>query len=170
MTTEICPDCGLELPVSSGAQHPYIGASAACWNLYSYLLAGEPPVAATAYGKLLNDAYCVQHHGLPEKAAAVQSVAIHLTTLYAVLKQGQRDTYWIRTRMLRGERRNRFTWLEPPKTNKVMTIQHIIEGQSSQERAERLDAYVTAVANNWLAVHEKTVVDWYERFVLAERI
>ncbi|MGB1251021.1 MAG: DUF5946 family protein [Candidatus Promineifilaceae bacterium] len=171
MPTEICPDCGVELPQSTGAHHPYIGASASCWTLYANnFLAGQPIVTDTAYGITIHDAYCVQHHGLSADKRAVQSVAVHLVTLYAVLKLGQTNTYWVRNRLLRGNRHNRFTWLTPPETNKQVTILPIVEAQSLHEQTKRLEHYVKSIADNWLPLHEETVVHWYEKFVLADRI
>ncbi len=170
MASEICPDCGIELPVSNGLGHPYIGASPSCWELYSYLLVGEPSVAPTQFGILLNDAYCVQHHGVSTKPQAIQSVAIHLLTLYGVLGLGHKNAKWVRDRLLRADYRNRFTWLTPPKDNQAMTILQIIEGNSPQGRAALLEQYITTVYNSWVERHEPTLADWWQRFVLPNRL
>jgi hypothetical protein len=87
---EVCPDCGIVLPqlAESDPTHRYIGASASCWQLFSYLLnAGEPPVAPGRLNPLLVDAYCVQHHGTPSPQA-INSVAVHALALHGVLAAG----------------------------------------------------------------------------------
>jgi hypothetical protein len=69
---------------SDGPTHPYIGASPGCWAVFGELtvagLAGVPS------GHLAVDTYAVQHPGLPERRA-LQSVAVHLITLCALLER-----------------------------------------------------------------------------------
>lgn len=170
MATEICSDCGVELPISNGLSHPYIGGSPSCWECYSFLLAGSPSTAPTQFGILLNDAYCVQHHGVPTKPQAVQSVAIHLLTLHGVLGLNHKNPMWIRNRLLRGDYRNRFTWLTPPADNQRINILQIVQGESSEERAVLLEKYVKTVYNSWVKLYETTLNDWWQRFVLPDRL
>ncbi len=171
MEIEICSDCGIQLPVAAGARHPYIGGSSACWTLYTTtFMGGSPLVTQTRYGASLHDAYCVQHHGLAEKAAAVQSVGMHLVALYAVFRKNQKSNMWVIQRMLRGDRRNRFTWLTPPATNKQVTIGSILDGDDFAEQTRLMEKYITTTADNWLALYEDQVADWYERYVLAEKL
>lgn len=88
MNLEPCPDCGALLPPSSGVGHRYVGASAACWELFAALNnAGEPPLVPSTFNGLLTDAYMVQHPGVPSPQA-IQSVAVHLLALYGVLERG----------------------------------------------------------------------------------
>ena len=99
---ESCPNCRALLEPFDGPTHRYLGASAACWALYSALNVGEPPVTSTPYNALMVDAYAAQHYGEPSPQA-IQSVAVHLLALYGVLEQGQsvEQAIWLRTRPLR---------------------------------------------------------------------
>ncbi len=64
-----------------GATHPYIGASAGCWEAYGALL-------ATARGEqLVVDTYAAQHPGVEERRS-IQSVAVHLMSMCAVIERG----------------------------------------------------------------------------------
>ena len=100
-----CPGCGALFPPHDGPLHRYIGASAACWAMFSWSQAGggsdptgliarsripDNPVPVPAHGDavstdaLWGDAYGVQHHG-GDSPQAVQSVAVHLLDLHAII-------------------------------------------------------------------------------------
>lgn len=166
MATEICPDCGVELSVNNGVGHPYIGASPSCWELYSYLLIGSPEVTPSHFTILLNDAYCVQHHGISTKPQAVQSVAIHLLTLYGVLTLHHDNSKWIRDQILRGNYRNGFAWLTPPADNQRVNVLQIVQGETPEKRAALLEKYITTVHDSWVKLHEATLHRWWQQFVL----
>lgn len=88
LTLEPCPGCLAKLPPSAGGIHRYIGASAACWALFTALSSGgEPPLAPDPLLVVLADAYLVQHPGTPSPQT-IQSAAVHLLTLYGVLEAG----------------------------------------------------------------------------------
>ena len=87
MSESACPGCGLVLPDHDGPVHDYIGASAACWQLYGRVLARD-------YGefgmpdehKFIVDAYAVQHPG-ENVPRARQSVGLHLIRLCLMLER-----------------------------------------------------------------------------------
>src|SRR5262245_53935422 len=102
---EPCRGCGVNLPPSNGQTHRYIGASPACWAIFANLLnAGQPPLAPAPLNAVLGDAYAAQHPGTPGEQA-LQSVAVHLLTLYGVLNRGVTpdNALWIRQRALRDK-------------------------------------------------------------------
>lgn len=164
-----CPGCEALLPPSNNeATHRYIGASPACWALYSALCnAGEPPLAPTPFEPLLVDAYAAQHPGTPSPQA-IQSVAVHLLVLYGVLQQGEApsQSLWLRRRALRE--RGHFHWLTPPSFAGSLSVADIVQGPGPAARSELLARYVEAVWQRWSAQHRATLRDWYERFVLTE--
>ena len=56
-THTLCPGCQAQLAPADGPTHRYIGASPACWALYTTLYnGGEPPLAPAAQSQLLGDA------------------------------------------------------------------------------------------------------------------
>jgi len=171
--TETCPGCGVILPKSAGPTHRYIGASPACWAIFTALSnAGEPPLASTSTNELIRDAYAVQHPGTPSMQA-IQSVAVHLLTLYGVLVRGVRpgNALWIRRRALRergGARKGRFRWLEPPSFAGSLTVADIAQAPTPQERAEVAQRYVEEVWSLWAQMHAATVAAWYKEHILPD--
>ncbi|HLF87607.1 MAG TPA: DUF5946 family protein [Anaerolineales bacterium] len=82
-----CPGCRALLPDIDGPTHRYIGASPACWGIYTALTGGgEPPMAPAPSNTLIVDAYAAQHPGTPSPQS-IQSVAVHLIALYGVLEK-----------------------------------------------------------------------------------
>lgn len=171
---EPCPNCTALLPPHDGPTHRYIGASAACWALYSALNVGEPPVAPTPYASLMVDAYAAQHYGVPSPQA-IQSVAVHLLTLYGVLEEGLavEQALWLRTRPLRDgktAKHSRFHWLTPPDFTGSLTVADIVQATTPAERAVVTQRYVESVWSIWAAQAQATVAQWYERYVLADSV
>jgi Family of unknown function (DUF5946) len=180
-----CAACGLRSGRVDGPTHRYIGSSAACWALYTELLAGPPssetlantwvssapavqawPMTPAGLGVLLVDAYAAQHHGEPSPQAT-QSVGVHLLVLHGVLRAGQPATaaQWIRQRALR--RRGTFEWLTPP-AERALSIRHLFAG-AGVTRVHTPAAYVTSVFAAWERVHGQQLVTWYRELVLADR-
>jgi hypothetical protein len=169
-----CPGCGALLPPSDGPTHRYIGASPACWAIYSALGVGEPPVAPTMHGALLVDAYAAQHPGVASDQS-IQSVAVHLIALYGVLLLGRPpdEAVALRTRPLReqtGSKRGRFQWLTPPDLSTTVSVAAIAAAPTPAERAVLLESCVRSVWAAWAPGYEATIAQWYERYVLPARL
>jgi len=171
--TERCPGCRADLPKLVGPTHRYIGASPACWEIFSNLLnAGEPPIAPAPTNALIGDAYAAQHPGTPSDQA-IQSVAVHLLTLYGVVVGGvaPAGALWIRQRALREKRtpkRGRFRWLVPPTFEGSLTVSHIIREPGPVARAEKANEYVEQTWSLWYADHAQTISAWYDAFVVPD--
>jgi Family of unknown function (DUF5946) len=167
---EPCPDCRAMLPPSNGATHRYIGASAACWGLFTALQSGgEPPLAPHPLNGLLADAYAAQHHGVPSPQA-IQSVAVHLLTLYGMLVRGVTPSKALQIRLDAvsekwGSKNGRFHWLTPPDFSNSPTVADIVQQPTPEARTKLLVRYVNSVWELWAATHLETVADWYGRFV-----
>jgi hypothetical protein len=170
---EPCPGCCASLPTSTGPVHPYIGASPACWALFSDLFnGGHPPVAPTPANALLGDAYAAQHPGTPS-AQAIQSVAVHLLTLHGALVRGVAPTnaLWIRRRALRergSAKPARFRWLQPPVFAGALTIADIVAGSDPTARANLAQQYVDTVWSLWSGIHGPTIACWYDSYVVPD--
>lgn len=175
---EPCPGCGAALPASDGPTHRYLGASAACWAIYSAMFSGgEPRIAPTPALAQVVDAYAVQHPGTPSDQAT-QSVAVHLTALYAAFVK-QTDLgrlVWVRQRALRAKpghrsligKHGRFQWLTPPDFAGSINVAQIAEAATPQARAELVERYVREVWELWARDYLKTVAQWYEEFVVKD--
>ena len=172
---EECPGCGARLPHHNGPTHRYIGASAACWAVFSDLFnAGQPPMAPVPTLTLLGDAYAAQHPGTPS-AQAIQSVAVHVLTLYGVFVRGVEPTnaLWVRQRALREHGRakhERFHWLTPPLCTGSLTIVDIVQGSTALERATVAQHYIETVWTQWANLHVSSIARWYDAYVLANEV
>ena len=162
MPSERCPGCGLELPAISGPTHQYIGTSAACWALYGELLAREYESPKLLEGhRLTVDAYSVQHPGSPERRS-IQSVGVHLIALHLLFERGEpaaRVTARLGSLMTRLPA---LTWLDPPKPNGTLTVQHVLAA-SPDEHLERAREWASDVWQAWRPYHE-LVRGWAERY------
>jgi hypothetical protein len=171
--TERCPGCRVELPKLSGPTHRYIGASPACWAIFSDLLnAGEPPLAPAPTNALIGDAYAAQHPGTPS-GQAIQSVAVHLPVLHGVIARGVDpvSALWIRRRALREGRtpkRGRFRWLESPSFEGSLNVSDVARGHSPVERAERAREYVHGMWSLWRAEHGRIISEYYDAYVVPD--
>lgn len=169
-----CPGCGALLAPLDGPTHRYIGASPACWALYTALQsAGEPPLAPAPANALLVDAYAAHHPGIPSPPA-IQSVAVHLLTLHGIFAHGLGidQALWIRREALQersGSRHGRYTWLEPPDFSAVPTIAEVVSEPTPIARTAALGHYIKAVYQAWIAAHGTTIANWYAQFIAATR-
>jgi len=169
---EACPGCGALLPVSPAPSHRYIGASGACWDIYTSLhLGGEPPMQPGPLLELMVDAYAAQHPGVPGPQA-IQSVAVHLLALHGVLEKGlpPAQALWVRQRALRGARHDRFVWLDPPDFSGGPNVAAIANAPDPASRTALAERWIHSVWSAWAAQHEAAVAHWYEAFVLPERL
>jgi hypothetical protein len=156
-----CPGCGVVLPEYDGPTHPYIGASAACWALYGELLAFE--YAELGYPechRLTVDAYAVQHPGRREPRS-IQSVAAHLAGLYLVLERGMDGpkATAFKNRVAAGN--PGFRWLDPPQTNRALTIRDVFEIRRELRHCDAVQAWARSVWETW-EPHHDTVRHWVE--------
>ena len=154
-----CAGCGLELRVSDGWTHPYIGASPACWERYGCVLerAYADPLRREVL-QLAVDAYACQHPGEAGRRSA-QSVALHLVTLCMVLEQGAdpREGPKLHRRMV--ARPDVFTWLTPPHDRGHHTVLDVLDGKAY---AAAVTAWAEAVWGAW-EEHHDTVRAWVGR-------
>ncbi len=170
---EPCPDCRALLPPLDGPTHRYIGASSACWTLYTNLHnGGEPPLVPSPYNNLLVDAYAAQHPGVPSDQA-IQSVAVHTLVLYGVFEQGValEQALWLRLRPLREQKsskRGRFHWLTPPSFAGSITIADIVALSTPAARSQKVEAYVKQVWSFWAEQHHAVIAAWYQAYVLPD--
>ncbi len=152
--TEACPGCGARyLPLTGGATHAYIGASAACWEAFGELLAHE--FQDPAYGWIHRhtvDVYTVQHPGNNDQRQR-QSVALHLIGLCHWLKLGMdaRELTPI-TGRLANENRD-WPWLTPP-TNYEMTVLDILRASDAEQHGQLVREWAESVWQSWSQHHE----------------
>jgi hypothetical protein len=169
--TEICPGCRAVLPHNDGPTHRYIGASPACWALYS-ALNYDTPLAPTANNALIVDAYAAQHPGVPSDQS-INSVAVHLITLYGILERGEpvEKALWMRQQAVserNGPKRGRFHWLTPPDFRGSITIAEIVSQPTPEQRTALAVQYVMNIWQLWSQEYLSVVADWYGKYVLGK--
>lgn len=160
---EICPGCHARVEAGGGPVHRYIGASPGCWDVYTRLLAGEPPMREGSLHPLIVDAYAAQHPG-DDSPQATQSVAVHLVVLEAVLGHGMRLDMAVPIRIATvetGRRGYGFPKLEPVPQSWDLTIADVAGEETEAERGAAGDRYVPSVWETWKALHGRLIEDWH---------
>ena len=159
MPLERC-ECGLEFRPSDAPRptHSYLGATAGCWALYNELIAKQYEGFGALAKIRVNDAYCVQHHGVPERRA-IQSVNVHLVALCLQIEKGF-DGNQVNAPMQRVLRfADQFIWLEPPMPNGTLTIADILPAQTPEAQADAIESYARDIWHAW-QIHRAIVVKW----------
>jgi Family of unknown function (DUF5946) len=154
-----CIGCGLRLPDADGPTHAYLGASAACWALYGEVLAKEyGEYRYPSVHRLTVDTYSVQHPGTPSRRS-IQSVAVHLVSLYLVLEKNyssEKATAGIRRALAR---RHEFVWLDPPSTLGSLTILDVRNATDFSQHKAMVKRWAESVWQAW-SPHHETVRRW----------
>lgn len=154
MRITICPGCGAELPAHDGPVHRYIDSSAPCWAKYSELLAREyqDPAYRPAH-RLTVDTYAVQHPGRPSPQS-IQSVAVHLIALHAVLELALSSTE--ATALIRVcADKGRFTWLTPPRGAYRLNVMHPLAARTASEHRAAVGQWAQCTWEAWAQHHEQ---------------
>jgi hypothetical protein len=141
------------VPRIDGPIHRYMTSAPGCWAMFGELNArylSDP--AAVPYRKLCADAYAVQHPGTPGPQA-IQSVALHLVSLYGQLELGQSSEV-AHCLMERGVRfKGRFHWLTPPTFKDARTIAFMLAHLDDPLPAAR--EWAASAWQAWAAHHDQ---------------
>jgi hypothetical protein len=150
---DACPGCGARLVAHAGPTHAYLGASAACLDLYERVRrAPEPGGGGARLRRLIQDAYAVQHPGGHDRRC-VQSVAVHLMRLCDALEGHAAAT------APAGPRTRTLHWLEPPVPNGRHTLADLPYVGDQVRFAAAVEAWAADVWGAW-APHHATVRGW----------
>ena len=164
MKTTSCPGCGAELPAIDGPVHRYIESTPACWARYGELLAREyENPAYMASHRLTVDTYAVQHPGQPS-AQSIQSVAVHLISLHAVLERGmthREATARIKACVDDGK----FEWLVPPAGHYRLNVLHPLNATNASDHALAVHEWARCAWEMWAPHHER-IRSWAARVLV----
>ncbi len=154
MNTSRCVGCGVVLAESNGVTHRYMRSSPACWEMYGELLAREyQHPDRMGVHRLTVDTYAVQHPGT-RNSQSVQSVAIHLIALHAVLELGtsQKEA----TSLLKvGADKRQFYWLDPPVAEYRINVLHPYRAKSAAGHIARVQDWAISTWEAWARHHEQ---------------
>ena len=160
--TSRCVGCGVVLPEIKGPVHEYVESSPACWAVYSEVLAREysdRELFAQVH-RLSVDAYAVQHPGRPSPRS-IQSVAVHLMGLCAVLERGATHA-WARKVIAEGASlKGSFRWLEPPPSRGLVTVVQVWETKDLIEHADQVRNWAESAWGAWSGHHAR-VRQWLD--------
>ncbi|MGH9624098.1 MAG: DUF5946 family protein [Bryobacteraceae bacterium] len=162
MHSQVCPGCQANLPPIDGPTHGYMESSPACWAKFGKLLVREySDYRYMAAHQLTVDAYAIQHPGQPSPQS-IQSVCVHLVSLYASL---ERDISFARVPALRKRcaHSNAFLWLEPPASRGSLTVLHALSAQTPGEHMQRVREWAQICWDAW-AAHHSRVVEWFAMY------
>ena len=136
-------------------------SSPSCWKVYGDVLAREfSDPTYMAVHRLTVDTYAVQHPGQPSPQS-IQSVAIHLIGLYAVLEL--RLSFPEATVVLRrAADKMKFKWLDRPRSLGAMTAADVTRAQSASEHSAAVHAWAESAWKAW-AIHHPQVREWAAR-------
>jgi hypothetical protein len=158
---QACPGCGVILPAHDGPVHRYMESSPACWAEYGKVLAreyGDPELMAGCH-RLTTDTFAVQHPGKPSPQS-IQSVAIHLMALHAVLELGSTHDE-ARALLSRAADRMTFKWLDRPANLGNVTAADVARAGSNAEHMDAVKSWANAAWRAW-APHHSQVRAWAE--------
>lgn len=158
MHTTPCPGCGTELPSFDGPVHRYMDSSPACWAKYGELLVREyeNPEYMAAH-RLTVDAWAVQHPGRPS-AQSIQSVAVHLVSLHAVLEMSMSHREATALIKMCAEK-GRFEWLEPPVAPHWLNVLQPLAATSAAEHSTMVREWACSAWKAWTQ-HHKQIRTW----------
>lgn len=153
-----CYGCGCLVDKKDGQPHKYIGATQGCWDLYGQILAkeyGEYNYPQPTH-RLTVDTYAVQHPGRPGEQS-IQSVNVHLISLYLILEQGV-DGETATKKM--GEilsKEPRLEWLEPPMVNGQITVADVLKATTQEEHERKVREWAEDVWSCWYSKHRLAI-------------
>ena len=153
-----CYGCGALVDDVAGQPHKYIGAAQGCWNLYGEVLTKE--YGEYGYPELTHrltvDTYAVQHPGEPGRQS-IQSVNIHLISLYVILIKNFNGAAATKTIGNILAKQPTFEWLEPPVPNGTKTIADVLRAIDKQEHEKFVREWADNVFGCWYAKHERAI-------------
>lgn len=162
-TTERCIGCGARVPRIDGPIHPYMTSAPGCWAIFGELNARYFASTGASYRQLCADSYAVQHPGSPTVRQAVQSVGVHLISLYAQLEVGlPTDRMAVLLKPALKERGERYHWLTPPSFEHSLTVGFMASTDKDPLIAAR--EWAQSAWSAWSA-HHAQVRTWYDAFV-----
>ena len=156
-----CFSCGGLFPEMEGPVHRYMDSSPGCWAAFGEVLARE--YSDFRYGsvhRLTVDAYAVQHPGQPSPQT-IQSVAVHLGSLYLVLEKELSSDYAARVMDRLTDIKASFHWLEPPAGLGALTVADVLPAKDGPGHVALVRRWAASAWAAWGA-HHRQVKEWVE--------
>jgi hypothetical protein len=149
-----CLGCGALVPDIEGSTHEYMLSAPGCWSLFNRVAVQQYEIASFDLRRLAVDAYAVQHPGTTDRRA-VQSVAVHLLSLYFVLERGLTPTKATDKMRHALTDKSRFVWLKPPSSMGEITVVDVVNGTDLIEHEEMVKRWARSAWEAWRAYHDQ---------------
>ena len=161
--TESCIGCGPTVPRIEGPTHRYMTAAPGCWARYGELsgtLAASPKLQSAR--QFTVDAYAAQHPGTPNPQA-IQSVAVHLMSLYAYLERGQSVAAAPQLLQRAASAKGVYHWLTPPSFRCSRTVFDLPRPGAGPVVTAAAKEWAESVWGAWRA-HHSQVAAWFAQY------
>ena len=149
-----CLGCGALVPDIDGPTHEYMLSAPGCWATFNEVAVQQYEIASFDLRRMAVDAYAVQHPGTTDRRA-VQSVAVHLISLYFVLERGLTPTEATDKMRDALTDKSRFVWLQPPQSMGDITVVDVVNVIDPIEHEAMVKRWAHSAWEVWRAHHEQ---------------
>ena len=149
-----CLGCGAPVPDIAGPTHEYMLSAPGCWATFNQVAVLQYAIASFDLRRMAVDAYAVQHPGTTDRRA-VQSVAVHLISLYFVLERGLTPTEATDKMRLALTDKSRFVWLEPPSLMGEITVVDVVNITDPAEHEALVKRWARSAWEAWSSHHDQ---------------
>ncbi len=147
-----CLGCGALVPDIDGPTHEYMLSAPGCWATFNEVAVQQYEIASFDLRRLAVDAYAVQHPGTTDRRA-VQSVAVHLISLYFVLERGLTPTEATDKMRHALTDKSRFVWLKPPLSLGEITVVDVVHIKDPLTHEKMINRWARSAWEAWSAHH-----------------
>ncbi len=163
-----CFSCGTKSLNIEGESHDYMLASSGCYEMFNEIL--EKEYSNFTYAKAHHytvDAYATQHPGKATNSKAVNSVGIHLVSLYFLFEKRMSLTLAADLKMEFAQFNktyNIITPLEKPARFEGITIHDIWDNENPEKHFELCEKWARNAWTSWKDQHQ-IIDDWAVKFL-----
>lgn len=161
----LCFSCEANCLNIEGETHKYMLSSPGCWMMFGEVLAREyEDIRYFRVHQFTVDAYACQHPGKKERRS-INSVGIHLCSLYALLELDKNSQEVIHIRKKLSEKQKTepfFRWLEPPKNMGELTVEYVWKAETPEQHCKRVHEWAASTWEAWQS-HHQTIENWVHK-------
>jgi hypothetical protein len=149
-----CLGCGALVPDIDGSTHEYMLSAPGCWAIFNEIAVQQFEIASFDLRRMTVDAYAVQHPGTTDRRA-IQSVAVHLISLYFMLERGLTPTEATDKMRHALTDKSRFVWLQPPSSMREITVVDVVTITDPAEHEAIVKRWAHSAWEAWRAHHDQ---------------
>lgn len=163
-----CFSCGSKSLNLEGLSHEYMLSASGCYEMFNEVL--EKEYSDYLYAKAHHytvDAYATQHPGELTNSKAVNSVGIHLVSLYFLFEENMDLTLAAHLKMEFAEFNKKYKVIAPlkrPSKFEEMTIFDIWDNEDPEKHFELCEKWARITWNTWKQEH-LTIQKWAKEFL-----